>query len=93
MDKSPIVAKRPLGAGYEAWFTAIKAKYPDAYPRTVGEYGWSTLGVDKNSGYPTLTPHMSGPYWTDVSSRTYSSSHLVGSYDHTSDTGKLFVTL
>jgi hypothetical protein len=83
--------KRPMGAGYEAWFKAIKAKYPDAYGRTTGEYGWSSLGFNNNG--PTLTPHMSGPHYTDVSSRAYSSQYLVGSYDHTSDKGRLFVCL
>jgi hypothetical protein len=83
--------KRPEGPGYEAWFAAIKAKYPDAYGRTSGEYGWTELSC--NDKGPTLTPRMSGPYWTDVSSRSYSQQYLVGKYDHVSDTGKLFVPL
>jgi ribosomal protein L33 len=82
---------RPVGSNYAAWLDAIKAKYPDACPRTQGEYGWSSLGCDDNG--PTLTPHMSGPYWTDVSSRTYSTRLLVGKYDHVADTGVLYAPL
>lgn len=79
---------RPKGSNYEAWFEKIKAKYPDAYARTTGENGWSTLGFD-NKG-PTLTPHASGPHYTDVSSASYSTQWLVGTFDHTSNTGKYF---
>jgi len=81
-------AKRPMGSNYEAWLAAIKAKWPDAYPRTTGEYGWSTLGCDDKG--PTLTPHMSGPHYTDVSARSYSQQYLIGSFDHTSNTARNF---
>jgi hypothetical protein len=83
--------KRPEGSNYQAWFDAIKAKYPDAVARTAGEYGWSTLDADDNG--PTLTPHMSGPHWTDVSSHSYSQQKLVGTFNHTSNTGKMFAPL
>jgi hypothetical protein len=86
-----IMEKRPLGTNYEAWLEKIKAKYPDAFGRTTGEFGWSTLGCDTNG--PTLTPSNNGPYYTDVSSRTYSSRRLVGSFNHNTNTGKLFVDL
>ena len=82
---------RPNGSNYQAWFDAIRAKYPDAYGRTTGEYGWSTLEVGATG--PALTPHNDGPMWTDVSARSYSCSHLIGTFDHVSNTGKLFVNL
>lgn len=79
---------REKGSNYQAWFDKIKAKYPDAYARTTGSNGWSTLGGDGNG--PTLTPHMSGPHYTDVSSASYSSQRLVGSFDHNLNEGKYF---
>ena len=82
--------KRPMGSNYEAWLAAILAKYPDACARTTGEHGWSTLGGDGNG--PTLTPRPDGPHYTDVSSRAYSSQHLVGSFNHNTNTGKYFST-
>lgn len=85
--------ERALGAGYEAWMEKIKAKYPDAYGRTTGQHGWSRLGGDKNG--PTLTHESTGPFYTDVSSATYSPSGqwLVATYDHNTDTGKIFAPL
>jgi len=82
--------KRPVGSNYQAWFAAIVAKYPDARERTTGEYGWTTLGTDPYTGEPALTPHNSGPYYTDVSSREYSIQRLVGTFDHTTNKGKYF---
>lgn len=74
------MAERAKGAGYEAWFDKIKAKYPDARARTTGANGWSTLGFDGDT--PTLSAHMSGPHYTDVSSPSYSERRLVGAFDH-----------
>ena len=85
------MAERPLAPGYEAWMEKIKAKYPDAYGRTTGQHGWSRLGGDGNG--PTLTPHMSGPFYTDVSAESYSRQWLVGTYNHNTDTGKIFAPM
>lgn len=82
--------KRPVGSNYEAWFAAALAKYPDAVARTTGEYGWTTLGTDQYTGELALIPHNSGPYYTDVSSRTYSRQRLIGTFDHTTNKGKYF---
>lgn len=83
--------ERALGAGYEAWMEKIKAKYPDAYGRTTGQHGWNRLGGDGNG--PTLTHEITGPFYTDVSSESYSRQWLVGTYDHNTDTGKIFAPL
>lgn len=85
--------KRPIGSNYAAWFAAAQAKYPDACERTTGEYGWTTLGNDQYTGELALTPHNSGPHYTDVSSRAYSTQRLVGTFDHTSNTGKYFAPI
>jgi len=83
---------RQLGAGYQAWLDSITAKYPDAYARTIGSYGWDSLGCEPD-GSPSLIHSDGGPHYTDVSSRTYSTQRLVGSYNHNTDTYRLFVTL
>ena len=82
---------RPQGSNYQAWLDQIKAKYPDAYARTTGANGWSTLG--SNSKGPTLTPHMSGPHYTDVSAASSSNRRLVGTFDHNLNSGKVFAPL
>lgn len=53
---------------------------PDARTRTVGEHGWSSLETDDKG--PLLKPHDGGLYYTDVSSKAYSTQKLVGSFDH-----------
>ena len=79
---------REKGSNYQAWFDKIVAKYPDADAQTTGEYGWTALGINNNG--PTLTPHMSGPHFTDVSSASYSKWKIVGSFDHNTNKGKYF---
>jgi hypothetical protein len=82
-------AAKPNGSGYDAWFKKIKAKYPDATARTTGENGWSRLGFKDDK--PTLTPRDDGPHYTDVSSEKYSRQRLVGTFNHSTNTGKYFV--
>lgn len=82
---------RPQGSNYQAWFDQIQTKYPDAYAYTIGANGWSTL--NSNDKGPTLTPHMSGPHYTDVSAASYSKQRLVGTFDHNLNSGKIFAPL
>ena len=85
------MGQREQGSNYTEWLEKLKAKYPDAYARTTGANGWTALGGDGNG--PTLTPHMSGPHYTDVSSASYSTQRLVGSFNHNTNEGKYFAPM
>lgn len=85
------MTQRAEGSNYAEWLEKIKAKYPDAYARTTGATGWSSLGV--NADGPTLTPHQSGPHYTNVSAASYSTQRLVGCFDHNANEGEYFAPI